>query len=191
MFQSGYLTIKKAMRVGPRDVFRLGFPNQEVKLSFTDALLNDYTPDTLNTAGFQNDMYRALEARDMDVVKATLERLFSSIPFEWYNAGTLDKYEGYYASVVYSFFTSIGFDITPEKSSSHGRADLVIKTNDRVYVFEFKVVEIVGDGKKAIDQIRERGYHHQYVKAGKEVVLVGIDFSKKERNVVGFAFEMV
>ena len=190
LFQSGYLTIKKAMKFGPRDVFRLGFPNQEVKLSFTDALLNGYTPDTLNTAGFQNDMYRALEARDMDVVKATLERLFSSIPFEWYTAGNLDKYEGYYASVVYSFFASLGFDITPEQSSSHGRADIVLKTEERVYVLEFKVVEIVGDGEKAIKQIREKGYHHQYVKEGRDVVLVGIDFSKKERNIVGFAFEM-
>jgi hypothetical protein len=58
-----------------------------------------------------------------------------------------------------------------------------------VYVIEFKVVELTGDGQKAIDQIREKGYHHPYVQAGREVMLIGMDFSKQERNLVGFECE--
>ena len=64
-----------------------------------------------------------------------------------------------------------------------------MKTEQWVYIFEFKVVEIVGDGKNAITQIREKGYHDQYVQGGCKVTLVGIDFSKKERNLVGFYYE--
>jgi predicted type IV restriction endonuclease len=103
----------------------------------------------------------------------------------------MDRYEGYYASVVYAFLASLGFDLHPEKSASHGRADLILKTDQTVYVMEFKVVEILGDGKKAIDQIREKKYHDAYADSGKDVVLVGMDFSRKERNLVGFAFETV
>ncbi|HKL82528.1 MAG TPA: ATP-binding protein [Desulfobacter sp.] len=191
LFQSGYLTIDTVMQVGPRRVFRLKFPNQEVKLSFTDAILVGYAPGIQVMAGFQNNLYHALESQDLESVQRIFKSFFSSIPYEWYTAGNVDRYEGYYASVVYAFLASLGFDLHPEESASHGRADLVLKTDQTVYVMEFKVVEILGDGKKAIDQIREKGYHDSYVQAGKNVILVGIDFSRKERNIVGFAFETV
>ncbi len=171
-------------------MFCLAFPNQEVKLSFTDALLMGYTTPPIPTlAGFQNTVYMALESRDMDKMRDSFKTLFSSILFEWYTAGNLDRYEGYYASVVYAFLASLGFDLKPEESSSHGRADLILKTKDIVYVIEFKVVEIVGDEQKAITQIREKGYHDQYIQNGDDVTLVGMDFSRKERNLVGFSFE--
>ncbi|WP_462324084.1 hypothetical protein [Desulfoplanes sp.] len=35
----------------------------------------------------------------------------------------------------------------------------------------------------------ERGYHHAYGQAGREVVLVGMDFSREARNLTGFGFE--
>jgi predicted type IV restriction endonuclease len=90
---------------------------------------------------------------------------------------------------VYAFFASLGFDLRPEQSSSHGRADLIVDTDALVYVIEFKVVELTGDGRQAIDQIREKGYHHPYVQAGREVMLIGMDFSREERNLAGFEFE--
>jgi predicted type IV restriction endonuclease len=90
---------------------------------------------------------------------------------------------------VYAFFASLGFDLRPEQSSSHGRADLIVDTGQMVYVIEFKVVELTGDGQKAIDQIREKGYHHSYVQAGRVVMLIGMDFSKLERNLVGVEWE--
>jgi hypothetical protein len=189
LFQTGYLTIRDVAQLGPRRFFRLDFPNQEVRLGFSDALLTGYTQTPASLAGLQNDMYRALQGQDVDLVATTLKALFSSIPYEWYTQSGMDRYEGYYASVVYAFFTSLGFDLRPEQSSSHGRADLIVDVGARVYVIEFKVVERTGDGQKAIDQIREKGYHHPYVQAGREVMLIGMDFSKEERNLVGFEFE--
>ena len=134
-------------------------------------------------------MITALRSQDMEQVKALFQSLFSSIPNEWYTKNNMDAYEGYYASVVYAFVASLGFYIKPEPSSSHGRADLIIDTKQVVYVLEFKVVELEGDGVKAIHQIKDKGYHKQYVQAGREVVLVGMDFSKAERNLVGFERE--
>ncbi len=81
------------------------------------------------------------------------------------------------------------FNLKPEPSSSHGRADLIIDTPQVVYVLEFKVVELEGDGIKAIHQIKDRGYHQQYVQAGRKVILIGMDFSRAERNLVGFEWE--
>jgi hypothetical protein len=189
LFQTGYLTIREALQLGPRRFFRLDFPNQEVRLGFSDALLAGYTQSTAPLTGLQNDMYRALRGQDVALMATTLKALFSSIPYEWYTQSGMDQYEGYYASVVYAFLVSLGFDLRPEQSSSHGRADLIVDVGARVYVIEFKVVELTGDGQKAIDQIREKGYHHQYVQAGREVMLLGMDFSREERNLVGFEFE--
>ena len=38
-----------------------------------------------------------------------------------------------------------------------------------------------------LDQIRARGYHHRY--AGQPVTLIGMDFSREQRNLSGFAWE--
>ncbi len=80
--------------------------------------------------------------------------------------------------------------VNPEPSSSHGKADLIIDSGQVVYVLEFKVVELEGDGLKAIHQIKDKGYHRQYVQAGREVILLGMDFSKAERDLVGFEWEL-
>jgi predicted type IV restriction endonuclease len=134
-------------------------------------------------------MVKALKSRDMDTVQNLFKSLLSAIPGEWYMNNQLDRYEGYYASVVYAFLASLGFDLRPEESSSHGRCDLVVDTREVVYIIEFKVTELTGDGQSGLEQIRSRGYHDQYVQAGREVILVGMDFSKKERNLTGFAVE--
>lgn len=189
LFQSGYLTIDQVRQMGPRRYYRLSFPNLEVRLGFTDALLAGYTQSPTSLAGVQNRMYQALENKDMEQIESSFKSIFSSIPLEWYTNNNMDQYEGYYASVVYTFLASLGFNLKPEESSSHGRADLVIDTKQLVYVLEFKVVELEGDGLKAINQIKEKGYHKQYVQAGREVILVGMDFSKAERNLVGFDYE--
>ena len=113
------------------------------------------------------------------MIKSRFQALFHAIPYEWYTGSNMDNYEGYYASVVYAFVTSLGFAVRPAESPSYGRADLV-------YVMECKVVKLTGDGSKELGQILEHGYHRQYVRAGRKVILIGIDFSKKERNIVGF-----
>ena len=55
-------------------------------------------------------------------------------------------YEGYYASVFYSYFAALGLDVTVEYSTSHGRLDMAVEFNDNVFLFEFKVVELAGEG---------------------------------------------
>ena len=191
LFQSGYLTVKSVETLAPgQRIFTLDYPNQEVRVSLNMHLLNYFTSSGAVTGSLRLKMSKALKSKKMDQIKTLIQSLFSSIPCEWYTAGDLDRYEGYYASVIYAFLASLGFDLHLEESSSHGRADLVLKTDQTVYVMEFKVVEIVGDGKKAIDQIREKKYHDSYAGSGKDVVLVGMDFSRKERNLVEFAFEL-
>lgn len=60
--------------------------------------------------------------------------------------------------------------------------------NRQVYLFEFKVAELVPQGK-ALEQIRQRGYADKYRSRGEPIHLIGVEFSKEKRSVVGFEVE--
>ena len=65
---------------------------------------------------------------------------------------------------------------------------MAIRFDGRVCVFEFKVVEGGAEGS-AIAQLREKGYADKYRHLGRSVHLIGVEFSRVERNVVGFDVE--
>ncbi len=71
-----------------------------------------------------------------------LHSLFASIPCDWYRKNHLAEYEGYYASIVYYDFAALGLDVRPEETTNKGRMDLVVYFEDRIYVIEFKVLEL-------------------------------------------------
>ena len=87
-----------------------------------------------------------LEANDFAGLETLFHAFFASIPYEWYVNNDIARYEGYYASVFYSYFAALGLDIAVEDSSSHGRLDMAVLFNNNVYLFEFKVVELSSAG---------------------------------------------
>ena len=94
------------------------------------------------------------------------------------------------ASVCYSYFAALGYEITVEEStveesSSHGRLDMAVRAGGQVYLFEFKVVELAPPGS-ALAQLRERDYAARYRGGGEPVHLIGVEFSRDTRNVTGF-----
>ena len=95
-------------------------------------------------------------------------------------------------NTLYTIFASLGLDVIAEDTSNKGRIDLTLKFpgNEKVYIFEFKVLESVKDTKKPLDQIKEKGYADKYSNVN-ERYLIGIEFSKKERNIFSFEWETV
>ncbi|HKK34256.1 MAG TPA: AAA family ATPase [Desulfomicrobiaceae bacterium] len=192
LFQSGYLTIDREFEEIPGfRSYTLRYPNLEVRTSLNTRLLNALSPEPAKTGGMRRNLTRALLKRDMEKVHHTLHGLFASIPHQWYTDNNIERYEGFYASVVYTCFSSLGFMTRAEESGNVGRADLIVETHDTVYIIEFKVTEMTGDGMAALAQIEDRGYQARYEASEKNVILLGIDFSKKERNIVGFAWKQV
>ena len=97
-------------------------------------------------------------------------------------------YEGYYASVFYSWFAALGLDVTVEDSSSHGRLDMAVRFNGNVYLFEFKVVERASTGA-ALTQLKERGYADKYRHLDQPIHLVAVEFSREARNLASVEVE--
>ncbi|MEI6143758.1 MAG: PD-(D/E)XK nuclease domain-containing protein, partial [Mariniphaga sp.] len=59
--------------------------------------------------------------------------------------------------------------------------DAVIVNRDHIYIFEFKMDQ---PAKVALAQIKEQGYATPYLNEGKPITLIGINFSREERNIV-------
>ena len=117
--------------------------------------------------------------------KSLFKAFFASIPYQWHTNNEIANYEGYYASVFYSYFASVGFDIVVEDSSSDGRLDMAVRFNDNVYLFEFKVVELASEGA-AMAQLKEKGYADKYRGLDQPIHLIGVEFSKDTRNITAF-----
>ncbi|MCY4572467.1 MAG: ATP-binding protein [Gemmatimonadetes bacterium] len=188
LFQTGYLTITGEADLGGKPLYRLGYPNREVRQSLHESLLRYLVKDATRQMANSVRLHELLEKNDFAGLEACFKAFFSSIPYEWYTNNDIADYEGYYASVFYSYFAALGLDITVEDSTSHGRLDMAVRFGENVYLFEFKVVELEPEGA-AMAQLKAKRYADKYRGGGGEVFLVGVEFSRVERNVVGFEVE--
>ncbi len=188
LFQTGYLTIKEVIRKNYRRVYRLTYPNMEVKVSLNDYLLDWYTKKGARKERELDKGYDALETGDLEKLKEVFVSLFAGIPSEWYRKSEIAEYEGYYGSVVYSYFTALGIEVRVEDATNVGRLDMAVFFKSKCYFFEFKVAEKEPKGN-ALKQLKEKKYYEKYIANCKEIYLIGIEFSKTERNVVNFEWE--
>jgi hypothetical protein len=188
MFQAGYLTIHAARQpILGQWIYTLGYPNREIEASLNASLLTGLGLD--ESVAFNNRLrlIDLLLANDLAGMQALFQSFFASIPHDWYRNNPIAHYEGYWASVFYSHFAALGLDIVLEDATSQGRIDMAVKFNGQVWLFEFKVVELTPQGK-AIDQLRAKNYAAKY-RAHGPVHLVGVEFGKDSRNIVGFDTE--
>jgi hypothetical protein len=186
LFQAGYLTISKLEQpLLGYWVYTLGYPNHEVETSLNDALLNGYVVD--GQAAFTNRLVllELLKTNNFAQMQNLFTAFFASIPHDWYRNNPIAQYEGYYASVFYSYFAALGLEIILEDVTNHGRIDMTVKFNDNIYLFEFKVVELVPEGK-AIQQLIDKNYAQKYQSLNQPIHLIGVEFSQEARSVVGF-----
>ena len=188
LFQTGYLTIKSTERLGDTTFYTLGYPNREVYKSLNESLLSVMVKNPSEQAMQSGRLYKALLVNDFDALKTIFHAFFASIPHHWYTSNNIQTFEGYYASVFYSYFAALGLDVTVEDCTNHGRLDMTLKFNNKVYLFEFKVVELSPKGN-ALQQIKDKQYADKYRGLNQPVYMIGVEFSKESRNIVGFEVE--
>ena len=185
LFRGGYLTIRGEENLGGKTFYRLGYPNREVRQSLNDSLLRAAAPEQSLREGHGARIYRLLLAGDLDGLEALLRSFFANIPHQWQARNDIADYEGYYASVFHAYFMALEMDVRVEDSGATGRLDMALLCGGHVYLFEFKVVESASRGA-AMAQLRERDYAAKYRHRGEPIHLVGVEFSRKTRNLVGF-----
>ncbi len=191
MFQAGYLTIAERQEPVIGSIFYLmRYPNLEVRKSLHESLLADWSPSAEETVAVQSNLLRHLLAHDLEAIGELLRGFFASIPHQWFIRTPIAQYEGYYASVFYAFFASLGLDITVEESSNAGRLDMALRFQGRITLYEFKVVddEPTAEGNSALAQIVAKGYANKYRHENLPISLVGVEFSQSKRAIVAWDF---
>jgi len=174
LYQSGYLTIK-----GYDERFRkylLGFPNEEVEIGFISFLLPCYVRTTRESPDFFVEQFvEEVESGDVNNFLKRLQTMFAD------NSYTIqgDK-ELYYQNTMFVIFKMMGFYVDIERTTSYGRIDMVIKTNDNIYVIEIK---LDGTADEALKQIEDKGYAAPYAMDKRKLYKIGINFSSDIRGI--------
>ncbi len=188
LWQTGYLTITEKIE----DIFgieyKLGIPNKEISISLNNLFINYLTTQQTEKLKYQKSLLEMLRNADLDGFRDALYSMFASISYTNFTNSKLYEYEGYYASVVYAYLASIGLDIIPEDITNIGRMDLSVKLEDKIFIFEFKLSEKATGN--ALKQIKEKRYWEKYQNY-KDIYLIGIEFSREQRNIIGYEWDKV
>jgi len=190
LFQTGYLTIKEEKTIFNHRFYTLTYPNLEVRSALNSAIFKKY----LSNKPIDSQLiFDAINSKDMKQFEKAIYQLFATLPYNSYTKNNMQNYEGYYANVIYAYLAGLGIGFRAEDVTNHGRIDLTIMTPDmsQVYIIEFKVVEHKKQDSKALEQIQKKEYHEKYLGRAKEITLIGITFSKEERNMTQFEWKSV
>ena len=182
------MTIAEKRKIGVKLEYILKYPNLEVKHSFNDYMLTRLSQNVVTRHKIQRNLYDALLKSDIEKMKDIFHSFFASIPHDWYRKNNIADYEGYYASIFYSYFASLGLDVTPEDTTDHGKIDMTLKFEEIIYIFEFKVTELVKDKNSALQQIKAKKYYEKYSDSN-VTYMIGIEFSKEEKNITAYEWE--
>ncbi len=180
LYQSGYLTIKeydKEFRI-----YYLGFPNREVEEGFTRFILPFYASVENNNSMFEiKSFINDVRGGDIDSFMQRLQSFFADTTYE-----LARELELHYQNVLFIVFKLLGFYTEAEYHTSNGRIDLVIKTDNYIYVMEFK---LNGSAEDAMRQINEKGYALPFASDKRKVLKVGVNFNNNVRGIEKWVVE--
>jgi len=173
LFQSGYYTIKNY--IPEYNEYVLGYPNKEVKDSFTNYLLITFAQtDQVVVNKVIPECRNALLTNNLQLFSDCLRVLFANIPYELHISE-----ESYYHSLLQLLVTMLHLEASSEISTNIGKIDLVISTPKYIYVFEIKFNQPLGTG---MSQIESRRYYEKYQGSAKQIILVEMVFNKTPKN---------
>ena len=189
LFQSGYLTIKEY--INDVRLYRLGFPNDEVRYGFLENLLPAYSAIPFTQGGVWVARFvQDIREGKVDSFMERMQSLIAGIPYDNFTEENLKLREQNYQAAVYLIFKLMGQFVQTEVHCATGRADCVVWTVDSVYIFEFKLSGN-GSAEDELNQIKEKHYTEKYRMDGKKIVLIGAGFEEATRTIKNWKVEQL
>ena len=174
IYQSGYLTIKGYDK--EFKMYKLGYPNKEVEEGFAHFLMPFYTPVTRDRQNFFiPNFVKDLRKGNVEGFMTRLQALFADGSYQ-----VVGDMELYFQNCMAVIMKLLGFYVDVERHTSNGRIDIVVKTQDYIYVMELKLDDTV---EAALRQIEEKGYALPYAADSRTLYKIGISFSTKTRRL--------
>jgi hypothetical protein len=172
MFQAGYLTI--ADYDTESEMYKLDYPNDEVRISFQKYLLEVFAHiQPTDAERTSKELKVAFIKKDIDEVIELLKYLFAHVPYQLHS-----KEEKYYHSLFMMICIGAGIKAQSEYSTSLGSIDLVFELPKIIYVIEVKFNK---PAEEALNQIEERRYYERFITKEKEIILLGLSFKKEPK----------
>ena len=189
LFQAGYLTIKEYIK--DMRLYRLGFPNDEVRYGFLHNLLPAYSDVPFGQTGvWVGRFVQDIRKGDVDGFMERMQSLIAGIPYDNFTDKNVKLREQNYQTAVYLVFALMGQFVQTEVHSAMGRSDCIVTAADTVYIFEFKLFSN-GSAEDAINQIKEKKYAAKYKAEGKKIVLIGARFEEATRTIKNWKVEQL
>lgn len=182
LYQSGYITIKGYDKMS--QLFTLDLPNKEIKVGLFESLMPYYLEGMYAEEGDVAiaQMSVLIRQGDMDGALRLLQEFLGTVPY-----CNNTNYEGYYQQVLFIIFTLLThFVVDVEVHTPNGRVDVVMETEDTLYLIELKLNK---SAQAAMQQINLKQYDQRFARCGKPIVKVGVNFDAKKGNIEDWTIE--
>ena len=182
LYQSGYITIKGYDKMS--QLFTLDLPNKEIKVGLFESLLPYYLEGMYAEEGDVAiaQMSVLIRQGDMDGALRLLQEFLGTVPY-----CNNTNYEGHYQQVLFIIFTLLThFVVDVEIHTPNGRVDVVMETEDTLYLIELKLNK---SAQSAMQQINLKQYDQRFARCGKPIVKVGVNFDAKKGNIEDWIIE--
>ena len=182
LYQSGYITIKGYDKMS--QLFTLDLPNKEIKVGLFESLLPYYLEGMYAEEGDVAiaQMSVLIRQGDMDGSLRLLQEFLGTVPY-----CNNTNYEGHYQQVLFIIFTLLThFVVDVEVHTPNGRVDVVMETEDTLYLIELKLNK---SAQAAMQQINLKQYDQRFARCGKPIVKVGVNFDAKKGNIEDWIIE--
>ena len=153
MCQTGYLTLRSP--VYSKGFMALGIPNSEVyNALFSLMALNIFDDTKLENVNEQI----LSQSKDVGAIIELFNTVLNTVSYDNYPISS----EAVVQQLLYMYLKGICNSVSAELHSSKGRTDLVIESDNRRIVFEFKYAQNETEAKaklnEAVEQIKTRDY---------------------------------
>jgi hypothetical protein len=177
LFQAGYLTIKELESFEWSNAYLLGFPNQEVRESFSAHLLAEYIDKSWEETDLTiaSKLKNHLENQELKPAFQVFAPVIASTGYD-----ITKRSEGYFHTIMHVLMYSTGLTTFSELQSLEGRLDTICIARKAIYIFEFK---LDGSAAAALAQIKTQGYANPFLAQPKAIYLIGVNFVSAEKRI--------
>ena len=153
MCQTGYLTLRSNLKYSE---MLLGIPNGEIYKALTSLLAAKFFEGKIKV--FNEKGINIIEEGSVEDIVSLLNTIVNSVPYDNYPISS----EAMVQSLIQAYLRGAGFDVQTEVHEAKGRADLIVNTDNRRIVIEFKYAQNETEAKaklsEAVAQIKTRDY---------------------------------
>ena len=154
MCQTGYLTLRSSLN--DSNIIALGIPNGEIYKALNKLLAAKFFKGKIDVTNDVNE--NILDVGSVEDIISLLNTMVNTVTYDAYPLNSESAVQNY----VKAYLLGAKQTVSSEVHQAKGRADLMIETNERRIVFEFKYAQNETEAKiklnEAVEQIKTRDY---------------------------------